>query len=162
MSGTRHLVRMAQRAVSAVEADVLLALGLGSCIGLALVDARGGVAGLAHVVLPQAPADGLPAPWKYADAAVPALVDAVLAAGARRGRLQAVLCGGAHMFGGAGGPSVLEIGSRNAAATAAALERVRVPVRASDTGGSHGRSLEVHVGSGAILVRGVGRPQRSL
>ncbi len=34
-------------------AEGLVALGLGSCIGLVLLDRRKGVAGLAHVVLPR-------------------------------------------------------------------------------------------------------------
>ena len=46
------MVRMGELAASAVAGDVLVSLGLGSCIGLALVDRRHGVAGLAHVVLP--------------------------------------------------------------------------------------------------------------
>ena len=36
--------------------DVLVSLGLGSCIGLALVDESVGVAGLVHIVLPASPA----------------------------------------------------------------------------------------------------------
>ncbi len=35
------------------EDDELFAIGLGSCIGLALVDCRARVAGLAHIVLPE-------------------------------------------------------------------------------------------------------------
>ena len=37
---------------SSVPDDVLVSLGLGSCIGLALIDRRRAIAGLAHVVLP--------------------------------------------------------------------------------------------------------------
>ncbi len=44
--GTRHMVRMAEQAVSRNRADALVSLGLGSCIGLALVDQDAGVAGL--------------------------------------------------------------------------------------------------------------------
>ena len=46
------MARMAEIAVSRHEADVLVALGLGSCIGVALLDRASLVAGLAHVVLP--------------------------------------------------------------------------------------------------------------
>ena len=47
------MVRMGELAISDTPGDVLVSLGLGSCIGLALVDKRAGVAGLAHIVLPQ-------------------------------------------------------------------------------------------------------------
>jgi len=162
MTGSRHMVRMAEQVVSANQGDVLVSLGLGSCIGLALVDQRAGVAGLVHIVLPEAPADGrAAAPAKFADTAVPALVEAVTRAGARR--LQAVLCGGAHMFGNTMGASpVMQIGARNAVATMEALQLARIPVRGKDTGGSSGRSIEVHVANGDVLVRAVGTEPRKL
>ena len=46
-------VRMGELAVSATPTDELVAVGLGSCIGLVIVDRSAGVAGLAHIVLPQ-------------------------------------------------------------------------------------------------------------
>ena len=46
------MVRMGELAVSAEAGHTLISLGLGSCIGLALMDRRGGIAGLAHIVLP--------------------------------------------------------------------------------------------------------------
>jgi chemotaxis protein CheD len=155
------MVRMAEQVVSANQGDVLVSLGLGSCIGLALVDQGAGVAGLAHIVLPEAPEDGrATAPAKFADTAVPALVAAVTRAGARR--LQAVLCGGAHMFGNTGASPVMQIGARNAVATMEALQLARIPVRGKDTGGSSGRSIEVHVANGDVLVRAVGTEPRKL
>jgi chemotaxis protein CheD len=161
MTAERHMVRMAEQVVSAKPSDLLISLGLGSCIGLALVDETAGVAGLVHIVLPQAPPDGRDvAASKFADTAVPALVDAVTRAGGRR--LQAVLCGGAHMFGATGTNPVMQIGARNAEATMAALEQARIPVRGKDTGGSSGRSIEVHVANGDVLVRGVGQQARKL
>ena len=58
--------------------DVLVSLGLGSCIGLALVDKRAGVAGLAHIVLPACAGAVDPGTMhKFADHAVPALVDGI-------------------------------------------------------------------------------------
>ena len=91
-----------------------------------LVDRIRRVAGLAHVMLPQAragQADGLPAATrgKYADLAVPALIDAMLAAGARRLGLQVALVGGAKMFG--AGSGSLDVGARNEAAVRDALDR---------------------------------------
>ena len=44
---------MGELAVSGTVGDELVAIGLGSCIGLALVDRDANVAGLAHVVLPE-------------------------------------------------------------------------------------------------------------
>jgi chemotaxis protein CheD len=147
------MVRMGEYAFSGRSGDVLVSLGLGSCIGLALLDRRASVAGLAHVVLPAAEGrDG--SPGKYADTAVPALLDAIVALGARRSRLDAVLVGGASMFsfGGAG----LDVGQRNDAAVREELARLRIPVAAAETGGSKGRTVRVNVERGLVTSKAAG------
>src|SRR4051794_22435009 len=104
--------------------DVLVSIGLGSCIGLAVVDGERGVAGLAHILLPDS-TDARPSRsvGKFADTAVPALLDLVTRLGTPRSALEAVLVGGAQMFTlGQDGSSTLEIGTRNERATRAALE----------------------------------------
>jgi chemotaxis protein CheD len=147
------MVRMGEYAYSASAGDVLVSLGLGSCIGLALLDARAAVAGLAHVVLPASEGrDG--SPGKFADTAVPALLDAVVGLGGRRTRLEAVLVGGASMFSFGGG--ALEVGQRNEAAVRDELTRLRIPVVASETGGSRGRTVRVTVESGRVTSRAAG------
>ena len=60
VSMAETMVRMGELAASAVADDVLVSLGLGSCIGLALIDKRVGVAGLAHVVLPASSGNASP------------------------------------------------------------------------------------------------------
>jgi chemotaxis protein CheD len=157
------MVRMAEQAASRDASDVLVSLGLGSCIGLALLDADAKIAGLTHIVLPESNARPGGVPAKFADTAVPALLDAVVKLGANKARLKAVLCGGAHMFGNAGGASsLLQIGDRNATRTLEELRQRRIPVRSQDTGGSSGRSIEVRVATGVVLVRSVGQAPRKL
>ena len=142
------MVRMGEYASSATAGDVLVSLGLGSCIGLALIDRRAAVAGLAHVVLPAA--DGRDAvPGKFADTAVPTLLDAVVGLGARRTRVEAVLVGGASMFSSGGGSGGLEVGQRNDAAVREELRKLRIPVAATETGGSRGRTVRVAVDGAA-------------
>jgi len=103
---------MGEAAISSTVGDELIAIGLGSCIGLVLTDRQAQVAGMAHVVLPESAGKPGPAP-KFADLAVTDLIAQVIAAGAVRSRLEAVMIGGAHMF--TVGAS-LDIGARNAAA----------------------------------------------
>jgi chemotaxis protein CheD len=150
------IVRMGDLAVSADAGAHLVTIGLGSCIGLVLVDRLRKVAGLAHVMLPAArPAQvaSLPreAHGKYADLAVPALLEAMMAAGARRTGLEVALVGGAQMF--ASGPGRLDVGARNEAAVRAALAAARLHVKAAATGGNRGRTVRVAVGAGKVLVR---------
>ncbi|MGH2949907.1 MAG: chemotaxis protein CheD, partial [Solirubrobacteraceae bacterium] len=123
---------MGELAVSSAAGHVLTSLGLGSCIGLALVDQRMGLAGLAHIVLPAAEGRGVANPRKFADLAVPELVAELEALGARRVRLQAALAGGASMF--ATASPTLEIGPRNEAAVREQLGALRIHVAAAATG----------------------------
>jgi chemotaxis protein CheD len=152
------MVRMGELAVSAVADDLLVALGLGSCIGLAVIDGQAGVAGLAHVVLPASEGRS-DEPGKYADTAVPALLAGLLDLGGRRTRLGAVLVGGASMFSSGGG---LEVGQRNEAAVREELAKLAIPVVASDTGGSRGRTIRVGVGPGRVTARAAGDPEIEL
>jgi len=90
------MVRMGELAVSRTSGDVLVSIGLGSCIGLCLIDRRRQAVALAHVMLPT----GGPGetPGKFAPSAVPALVEELEEIGAVKTALEAVLVGGAQMF----------------------------------------------------------------
>jgi chemotaxis protein CheD len=154
------MVRMGELAASAIDGDVLVSLGLGSCIGLALLDKRAGVAGLAHVVLPASGGSAAPESWKFADFAVPELIRRVVELGARRQLLEAVLVGGASMF--AVSTASLEVGQRNEAAVREQLAHARIKVVAAQTGGAKGRTIRVHVGSQRVTVREAGGTQTDL
>ena len=154
------MVRMGELAASAVADDVLVSLGLGSCIGLALLDRRVGVAGLAHVVLPVSSGSAPRGSFKFADFAVPELISRVVAAGGRRQMLEAALVGGASMF--AVSTSTLEVGQRNEAAVREQLAAQRIKIVAAETGGARGRTVRVHVGTNQVTVREAGGKEFTL
>jgi chemotaxis protein CheD len=148
---------MGEIEVSKQAGDELVARGLGSCIGLAVVDRYAGIAGLAHIVLPQSsPTDRQVG--KFADLAVPALIDRVCEAGATRRRLEAVLAGGARMF----EIGELDIGARNAEAVRDELAASGLTVRAAATGGSRGRTLRVDVRDCTVTVKEAGGQSTTL
>ena len=154
MTIAETMVRMGELAVSSAPGHVLVSLGLGSCIGLALIDRRMGIAGLAHIVLPQSQGHGTENPRKFADLAVPEMLTELDDLGARKVRLEAVLVGGASMF--AVSAASLEVGQRNEAAVRDLLKSLRIPVVAAATGGSKGRTIRVDVASSAVTVREAG------
>jgi len=151
------MVRMGEIAASRSAGDVLVAIGLGSCIGLVLVDRTTSVAGLAHVMLPES--NGSES-FKFADHAVPALREKVVALGASPSRLEAVLVGGAQMFSFKGG--LLDIGARNEAATLELLDDLRIPVVAKETAGTKGRTVRVHIEGCRILCKEAGGAETRL
>jgi chemotaxis protein CheD len=147
------IVKMGDLAVATGPGHVLASIGLGSCVGVALVSRSRAVAGLAHVMLPEAPTEGSAGP-RYADYAVPALVRELAERGAPKDDLDAALVGGAQMFTFDG--STMEIGLRNERAVRAALESEGIPVRAAATAGSTGRTIRVHVATGEVTCKEAG------
>jgi chemotaxis protein CheD len=145
-------VRMGEIEVSKRTGEELVARGLGSCIGLALIDRSSGVAGMAHIVLPESANSPKDEPGKFADLAVPALIAQMQKAGAETRRLDAVLAGGARMF----ELGEMDIGARNAAAVKAELLRAGLKIRAAETGGDRGRTLRVTVGEFEVTVKEAG------
>jgi chemotaxis protein CheD len=154
MAASETMVRMGELAVSSAPGHVLVSLGLGSCIGLALLDRKMGIAGLAHIVLPESQGHVSENSRKFADLAVPELVSELEAVGARKVRLEAALVGGASMF--AVSASSLEVGQRNEAAVRALLQSMRIPVKATATGGNKGRTIRVDVATSAVMYREAG------
>jgi chemotaxis protein CheD len=158
-TATDVIVRMGELAASASPDDVLVCVGLGSCIGLALVCRDGRASGLAHIVLPESGGREAERAAKYAERGVPALVGALGALGVRPDSLDAVLVGGAQMFSMSTG---MEIGARNEAAVRAALQGFGIPVTATATAGSVGRTVRVHVATGNVTVRAAGANEETL
>lgn len=144
-------VRMGEIEVSKRPGEELVARGLGSCIGLALIDRSSGVAGMAHIVLPESGGANAE-PGKFADLAVPALIAQMQNAGGVKRRFDAVLAGGARMF----DLGEMDIGARNAAAVKAGLARAGLRVRAAETGGDRGRTLRLTVGEFEVTVKEAG------
>lgn len=144
-------IRMGEIEVSRRAGDELVARGLGSCIGLAIIDRLSGVAGMAHIVLPESSAADCQ-PGKFADLAVPELTSQMQRAGAVLRRLEAVIAGGARMF----EIGEMDIGARNTAAVRAGLARVGVAIRAADTGGIRGRTMRLTIGEFVVTVKEAG------
>jgi len=92
-------VRVNMAELKAVNKPVELVTSVGSCVAICLHDSMNMCGGLAHIMLPDssiAPQEPLPA--KFADTAVPALIEEIKRVGGRTTRLSAKIAGGANMF----------------------------------------------------------------
>lgn len=146
-------VGLGELRVVASEAAMLLALGLGSCVGVALWDAQARVGGMAHVVLPAPLSDSDPASAKFATAAVPELLRQVVAAGGQPARLRCAIAGGADVLSSGTLKHTFNIGVRNTSAVLEELTRAGVQPAAQDCGGRSGRSFRLSVLDGRAAVR---------
>lgn len=135
--------------------NVLKTTGLGSCVGIALYDKNTRIGGLAHIMLPSSKlaANEQINSAKYADTAVPILLENMLKLGAERRYIVGKLVGGAQMFQFKSSNDMLRIGPRNVEAAKQILMELGIPIIAEDTGGSYGRTIELDLNSGVLQIR---------
>lgn len=137
----------------AADPKILRTVGLGSCVGVAIIDLNVRVAGLAHVMLPSAGKENVENPAKFADTAIPLLIEKMCENGAMPNRMVAKITGGAQMFITLNQSDLIRIGPRNVEAVKAALARLRIPIRAEDTGGNSGRTIDFSSVDGSLIIR---------
>ena len=133
--------------------DVLVTYALGSCIGICMVDEMTGIGGLSHIMLPDSTQSmsGKDMPMRFADTAVPMLIDQLVGMGASRGRLKAKIAGGAVMF--ATANDRFNIGERNIVAVTEALKKANIPIVAKDVGLDYGRTVFFYPETGIMEVK---------
>lgn len=143
--------------------DSIVSYGLGSCVGIALYDPQTKVGGLAHIMLPdstQARATDNTA--KFADTALPVMLDLIIAMGGSRNRLTAKIAGGSQMFSFAQATEVMRIGDRNSEAVKSVLKSLAIRLLAEDVGGNYGRTVELLLDSGTFLIKTVNKGENRL
>jgi chemotaxis protein CheD len=136
---------------------ILKTTGLGSCVGVTLFDAKAKVAGMAHVMLPSSDIakEGSLNIAKYADTALPDMIGKMEKLGAAVGRMEAKMAGGAQMFAFSNNSDTMRIGPRNVESCKEILTRYKIPIRAEDTGGNYGRTIEFDCTTGILVIRSV-------
>jgi chemotaxis protein CheD len=154
---------MADLVVSKHPAN-LLTLGLGSCIGLVIYDQLSKSAGMVHIMLPDSrDVKNIPKPGKFADTAVPLLLEELLKLGVNKSQLRAKMAGGAQMFSIPGKDNaIFSVGTRNVEATTKMLANAGVRLVASDTGGNKGRSVEFSTETMKLVVKTLGSGTKEL
>jgi chemotaxis protein CheD len=148
----------------AVREGILRTAGLGSCVGLTLYDARVNIGGMVHVMLPHSEISRTTVLQlaKYADTAVPELIRQMTAKGAISARMVAKMAGGSQMFSHMTFQDGMRIGPRNVETCKEMLRKYRIPLIAEDTGGNHGRTIELNVQTGILTVKCVQKPAREI
>ncbi|EAQ81448.1 chemotaxis protein CheD [Blastopirellula marina] len=134
VTAVQHNVGLGQ--IQVARNDEMLTSILGSCIGVVIYDQSRRIAAFAHVVLPTS--GGRPgSPGRFADSAVPAMLQQLRNEGANPQQLRAKITGGACMF----GNSQINIGERNAEEVRRQLKEKKIPLIAEDVGGAKGRKV---------------------
>jgi chemotaxis protein CheD len=136
----------------------LTTLGLGSCVGIALYDAKAQVAGLAHCMLPDSKQiQNNSNVAKFVDTAMVKLIADMEKLGAKRINMKAKIAGGAQMFAFNATNDNLRIGDRNIEATIKLLKQYNIPLMAKECGENYGRTVELFADDGRFVIKSVGR-----
>ncbi len=135
----------------------LITVGLGSCIGIALYDRSAGIGGLAHIMLPDSTQfSNVTNPLKFADLAIPMLIEKMKKNGAVKRNMKAKIAGGASMFNFSDQKMTMDIGNRNGIAVGEALKKLSIPIIGSDIGGNKGRTMIFDTSTGIVQIKTVG------
>ncbi len=129
---------------------------LGSCVGICIYDRIKKIGGLAHILLPNDTSNGAN-PEKFADTAVPYMVQMLLKDGAKKEFMSAKIAGGASMFKFEANVSLGQIGDRNVEEVKKALQKLQIPIVEEDTGGNSGRVIDFFLEDGRLKVKASGQ-----
>ena len=156
-------VKVADYAVRQGE-HVLVTIGLGSCVAIALYDRDALVGALAHILLPSPLLSRETAnPAKFPETIVPVMLAEMRRLGSSAtARIGAKIVGGASMFGQLTSTNGINVGERNVAATRDVLGKAGIAILAEDTGLDYGRSVFFHLTDGRVEVRSLRKGDRVL
>lgn len=147
------VIGMGDGGVTCDRDATLITYALGSCVALMLHDPVVHVAGMVHYMLPESPESeqGSSArPYKFADTAIPCLLQAALAQGADKRRLIVFAAGGAQVM---NDNSMFNVGKRNCLALRKALWKFGLVAHAEDIGGTVVRTVRMEVGTGRVWLQ---------
>lgn len=155
-------VGLGERVVSHNPEDILVAYGLGSCLGIGMIDPISRVCGLLHAVLPIKNNGADPFNPKFVDSGVNGLIEEMVKKGAMRGRLIIRMAGGANMLTAPGLSKTFDIGARNIDSAHEVFQSLQIILKNEDVGGTRGRTVRLYVGQGRMTVRVIGEKEVDL
>ena len=142
--------------------DLLVAYGLGSCLGIGMYDKKNKLGGLAHVVLPGTINGKTGNSNNYVDYGIQSLFKRMCSEGASKKDIIVCLAGGANMLVSVSSSMNFDIGSRNIEAALLALEKINLKPVGQETGGNVGRTIRVYIGDGKMTCRVIGGQEINL
>lgn len=145
------------------EANKVLRTILGSCVGICLYDPRSRLGGMAHIMLPDQREEEGNA-LKYADSAIPLLVEQMRELGGEPKRFEAKIAGGASMFEVADSKNsfMADIGKKNVQRVREVLQSLGIKVVAEDVGGTKGRTIDLYIADGRLRIKKFGSKEEFL
>ena len=128
------------------QGPLILYAFLGTCVGIALYDAKARIGGLIHLLLPEPPNPGFKYNLEqYASTGLPLIIEALLDRGASLESIEACIAGGALMGPLSPRDIILDIGGRTADVANKLLAQWGITVKMSEIGGWGQCILNLHL-----------------
>ncbi len=158
------VVGLGEVKVSNSSNDVLVAYGLGSCLGIAMYDPVTHIAGMVHAVLPSCEPDmkSGDACSKYVCCGIETLLKKITDMGALRYRIVVRMAGGANMLSATSFSDIMNIGQRNIESARQKLNDMKFQITGEEVGGNIGRTVRVYVADGRMAIRMMGGKEREV
>ncbi len=145
-------VRMGELCVQSSPAR-LITRALGSCLGITLYNPLKKIGAMAHPMLPDiSRARQNTSPTRYVNYAINKMTEELEKMGSARNQLIAKLFGGARMFSFITADNILNVGEKNIAIARTVLTEMCIKVAAEEVGGNFGRTIELNLENGKVLV----------
>lgn len=149
--------------ISCDDKDILIAHGLGSCVGVAAYDPIKKVGGLLHVMLPSvAHSMNNAKRTKFADTGIPLMIEEIEKNGGKPRNLIVKLAGGARMFRVSSSSPIFDIGDRNIESVKKTLQIMKLSVCSEDLGLNYGRTMQLYVNTGKVMVKTFGKGEKEI
>lgn len=132
---------------------------LGSCVGIVLYSPTHNALGFVHIVLDVSKDRKVEETARYADTAIPALIEKLQGLGIPKNALKAKVAGGANMFSQIPQAALPKIGEKNIQKVREILSDLRIPITGEDLGGTFGRQMWVDVGQKTVKISRIGGEQ---
>ncbi len=158
MGGEQELMADMGKYVIGQSPEILVSLGLGSCVGVAIWDHEKKIGGLAHIMLPKSDCCTNKENKefnmnKFADCAIPNMVEELKKRGCNPARLKAKIAGGAHMFASLPKTEAMDIGKRNSESVKEELDKLSIQIVVNQTGGTLGRTIKFSLETEKLTIK---------
>ena len=153
-----HVVDIADMK-AAGAGNTLVTYALGSCIGVAVFDAKTGAGALLHYMLPDSLIDERKArerPYMFADTGIIQMIKILADNGCDTKRLIVKAAGGSNIMDPNG---TFNIGKKNYLALKKILWRYNLILKGEDVGGSSSRNMTLDLNTGEVFVKYAGVPE---
>jgi len=148
-------VQMAQMQIAQAP-GILVTRGLGSCLGITFYDPVKKLGAMAHPMLPDIDKARVKSnPSRFVNSAIMNMIKEFEKAGCPRSRIVAKIFGGARMFTFINVDSALNVGQKNIEIAITTLKEIGIKIAGQEVGGTFGRTIEMNLEDGGVLVKTV-------